>query len=68
MSWNYRVVDFGNYVKLCEVYYDDDDGSIRGYISGPFGTFEDKGDLEETLNMMLEDCKYRPVLKVEELT
>jgi len=66
-SWNYRVLDFGTYKALHEVYYDDE-GAPDGWTEQPatFVCDDDEGPSQITsaLAMAAYDAGRLPVLKV----
>lgn len=67
MSWNYRVVDWGDGVDIREVYYDDD-GKITHWTANPRElTGETVDDIEEDLRLILKDLRRFPPIPEAEL-
>ena len=68
MTWNYRIIVFGTYDALHEVYYDDE-GRPTGYTASPAtflidaDEFKDEPDaLVKSLEMALRDALELPML------
>lgn len=75
MYWNHRVFkryydDFpgdGPYYTLHEVYYDDEDDSIIGYVADDKPAWgESIDELKQVLNWMLDACD-KPIIDSKEL-
>ena len=68
MTWNYRVVDHGDYgVAVHEVYYDDA-GIITHWAPAPRRIEADTvDDIAEDLELMLAELRKRPVLDAKDM-
>lgn len=72
MSWNYRVIDFGDHAALHEVHYGAD-GSPVSYAEAPadFSAWRENGDDPVVILEMLEraaDGARKPTLQVTDFT
>lgn len=71
MTWNYRIIDFGDHFALHEVYYEKDGKTVKAYTEGAatFGVDEEEGreGVIHSLELALADARRRPVLRKSEL-
>ncbi len=69
MTWNYRIIDHGEYLGLHEVHYDDA-GKPKSCTADPITFVADAEEgadgIVKALEMALIDARTRPVLKVSE--
>ncbi|MEI5687747.1 hypothetical protein [Sphingomonas kyungheensis] len=68
MTWNYRIIDFGDHLALHEVHYDEA-GKPTSYTAEPatFVVDPDCGhEIVSELTMALQDATSKPVLAVGE--
>jgi hypothetical protein len=68
MTWDYRIIDFGDHVALHEVHYAAD-GSPSAYAESPAAFVADVGHAHEigrALAAALSDAKSRPVLSLSD--
>lgn len=64
--WNYRLVDFDGYLRLCEVYYDADTDLPRGFMAATVDG-DDMSEVLETLELISIAINNEPTLNAEAL-
>lgn len=69
MTWNYRIVNHGEWLGLHEVYYHDD-GRPKMYTADPISfaceTDEGAAGIIKSLKMALNDARQRPVMTLDD--
>lgn len=69
MTWNYRIIDHGDWLGLHEVHYDEA-GVPRSYTADPVSFVDSKEDgspsIVAALQIAVRDAETRPALKASD--
>lgn len=66
VSWNYRLVDFGTHISVCEVYYDDD-GEPIGRTGAIRMSWDSEKEATDDLRLILKSIEGKPTLIAKEI-